>query len=106
MGMHGFPEQSIPKSITTIWSRSHQRAVRHALLDGNREDESDVREDGAKVCIRMKNLAISQMPQDREALLRLVKQAKDEIRDEQANPLGELGVTAQEAVAVSEQLPF
>jgi len=66
----------------------------------------DILEDGAKVCVRMKNLAISQMPQDRAALLSLVKQAQDEIRDERANPFGDLGVTAPEAAAVSETLPF
>ena len=52
----------------------------------------------------MKNLAIVQMPQDRAALLALVQQAQNEIRDEQQNPLGDLGITAQEAVP--EQLPF
>ena len=31
----------------------------------------DVLEDGAKVCVRMKNLAISQMPLDRVRVLRL-----------------------------------
>ena len=66
----------------------------------------DVLEDGAKVCVRMKNLAISQMPQDRAALLNLVKQAQDEIRDEHANPFADIGVTAPEAAAVSETLPF
>jgi hypothetical protein len=39
-------------------------------------------------------------------LLRLVKQARAEIRDEQANPSGELGVTAQEVATASEQLPL
>ena len=66
----------------------------------------DILEDGAKICVRMKNLAISQMPQDREALLRLVKQAQGEMREERENPLGNLGLTAQEAAMVSEQLPF
>jgi hypothetical protein len=40
------------------------------------------------------------------ALLSLGKQAQDEIRDEQANPFGDLGVTAPAAAAVSETLPF
>ena len=52
----------------------------------------------------MKNLAIAQMPQDRAGLLNLVQQAQNEIRDEQQNPLGDLGITVQEAVP--EQLPF
>jgi hypothetical protein len=64
----------------------------------------EILENGAKVCVRMKNLAIAQMPQDRAALLNLVQQAQNEIRDEQQNPLGNLGVTAQEAMP--EQLPF
>lgn len=65
---------------------------------------SDIQGDGAKVCIRMKNLAIARMPQDRAALLALVQQAQNEIRDEQQDRLGDLGITAQEAVP--EQLPF
>ena len=54
----------------------------------------------------MKNLAIAltSLPQDRAALLALVQQAQNEIRDEQQNPLGDLGITAQETVP--EQLPF
>ena len=59
----------------------------------------DILENGAKVCVRMKNLAIAQMPQDRAALLALVQQTQNEIRDEQQNPLGDLGITAQEARA-------
>ena len=66
----------------------------------------DLLEDGARVCVRMKNLAISNMPQDREALLNLVKQAQDEIRDEKANPESGLIITPEEAATVGQTAAF
>jgi hypothetical protein len=60
--------------------------------------DPDTLEAGARVAVRMKNLAISHMPQTRDELLGLVKQAQDEISDEV------LGVP-KEAVN-GEALPF
>jgi hypothetical protein len=63
---------------------------------------------GAKVCRTMKALALLKMPANREELLNLVKQAKDEVHDEQLNPVNG---KAQPIVAVadavnSDELPF
>lgn len=109
--------EEIKGSLSCVWSAATGKdaAVKTEVINALFGTHSwtavekmnpDVLEDGAKVCVRMKNLAISQMPQDREALLRLVKQAQDEIRDEQANPLGDLDVTLQKIATVGEQLPF
>ena len=43
---------------------------------------------GMRVAVKMKHLAITHRPEDRDALLRLVEQAKDEVRDELAPSLG------------------
>jgi hypothetical protein len=60
---------------------------------------------GAQVCRRMKGLALIQMPKDRQELLNLVKQAKDEIHDEQIHSVnGQPIVDAMEAEA--NELPF
>jgi AAA domain len=67
----------------------------------------DVLEKGAQVCRRMKNLALSSMPADREALLSLVKQATDEIDDEIANPpLVEGDLLGAMSAGRSESVPF
>ena len=66
----------------------------------------DLLEDGAKVCVRMKNLAISAMPADRDGLLNLVKQAQDEIQDENASPASDLTITQEEAAAVGQSASF
>ena len=68
--------------------------------------DAEALEYGARVCVRMKNLAITKAPADRDGLMNLVKQAKDEIHDEQRTPVNG---APREVVGVMDQgqeLPF
>jgi hypothetical protein len=66
----------------------------------------DILEKGATICVRMKNLALNKMPNDRTELLALVKQATDEINDELANPMSAGDLLGVAGAAQSEQVPF